>query len=564
MGALAGSAMVAGGYLAMKKVKRGKALAAIEDLIDRSTDLRVAEDGKGAEAALAEAVRLIDVYFPEPDRDRAAAYRAVARGYGDLGEFGKAREWLGKALDIFREAGADGDEVEGLRIDLLYLSWPSSPAAAALVEADGLVARLRLRRGAESRRELARALNARSMILCSTGEWEKAAGDADEVVRLSRRHDKDPFPLIAYLRNRGDILDCLERGDEALSDLNEALQIAVDLYEVEEAARLADRIHAWYEEHPEAEGEADFWIELAAEFGEEDVADDDLRSICLALAAEVLPAEEGKKVLAELTPMSPSGVAPAFRARALSRLHLEAGEFAEAVKPAEEALAGFDLHLGRIDPVSLAQRLELGDAHLGAGAREAAIAVYERARDLIEASEGPGHPELPGVYLRLIEATFDFEEIGKIVDLCRRGIAALEKSADNSPLGSRLHYYLARAEMEMGRPDEARSLLQKCLELSGPFGDFEGDGAAWFFLASVEQALGDPDRALQSVEMAKQNYQLSVPDDDLVMGDIYARLSSIWAAKGDDKKCRQFAEEAMDAWVRDKDQDRVETEKTVR
>jgi tetratricopeptide (TPR) repeat protein len=139
----------------------------------------------------------------------------------------------------------------------------------------------------------------------------------------------------------------------------------------------------------------------------------------------------------------------------------------------------------------------------------------------------------------------------------------MEKASDHSPLAGRLHYYLARAEMEMGRPIEARSLLTKCLELSGPFGDFEGDGAAWFFLASVEQALGEPDRALKSVEMARQNYQRSIPGDDLVMGDIYARLSSIWAAKGDDKKCRQFAEDAMDAWVRDKARSPQGPEKTA-
>jgi tetratricopeptide (TPR) repeat protein len=205
-----------------------------------------------------------------------------------------------------------------------------------------------------------------------------------------------------------------------------------------------------------------------------------------------------------------------------------------------------------MDPIVISLHLELGDVYYTAGSLEAAVQVYEEVRRQIEESEGSHHPDLPAVYLRLVEAMFDFAELERICECCRKGIDSLERWGEDSPLLSRLLYYQARTEMELGRPEQARSLIDKSLRISAPYLDHEGDGSAWFFLASVEQALGNFERALECIETARTNYEQSSLDDDRIRGDLYARLSSIYAGKGDQTKCREFADQAMDAWAREK------------
>jgi len=538
----------------VKQNRRKRYWWSIESLLERMESMVQAGDMESAVKAGRRASGLLDLYFPFPSPERAQVMKR-------LSWFEEDRERPGSAEELLAEALRTEDEIDGHGLDnfpdrlrLSVLKSRQGRLAEAMEDLEELESRLPDGVNAETAPLLSSLLNHKSLLQVSEGGFELALASIDRAVELEEQHSPGSESLVIYMKSRGDLNDHLERHEASLEDYGQALRLAIANSYTEEAARLTDRVRLWYKDRPDPQHEPSFWreaLELASR--SEDGAD--MKDMFIASLAEVgyeyALEEDPEDLLAEaLKREAPEdSLGRAFLIRARARLDLDYGDYGAALPGMKQALQVFSLNMGVADSSVINFALEIGDVYIESGNFEDALNLYREAETVIRKTDGGHHPGLPSIYLRIVECLTELELQQEVKEYCERALHITEKMAPKSSITARLLFYKARAEVETGRTGKAVDLLERSRDICLWLGEMESQGTSLFFLSTVYQIRGDLENALRCARSARECYRCAGLHDQDAMGEIYARLSSVYAGLGDDKRSLQFANYAMNTWA---------------
>ncbi|MFO8058429.1 MAG: tetratricopeptide repeat protein [bacterium] len=539
-----------------RKKRRDRHLWVIESLLDRMEGLARAGSTEDAEEAGRRITSLLDV-FPPASAEKAGIFKRLSEFEEDRHRLAAAEDLLAEALRI--DDAIDNRSLEPFpdRVRLALLKSRQGRLREAIQEFEDMEERLKKHRSSKALPVLANVLNQKSLLLVSEGKLDEAVAGLDRALDLEARYQPDSETLVIYHKNRGDLEEYQGNPEAALGYYKKGLEPAVRHSYSREAARLADRIRLWYMDRPRPEEEPVFWrrmYDLAeeSEHGSEPMKmfAASLAEVCYQYALE----EDPELLLDEALKgeEEEDSLGNAFLWRARARLELSYGEYGKALPGLKKAFYVFSREMGSTDTSVLNFVVEIGDIYMSTGSFEKALSFYREAESVIIGSDGGHHPGLPSIYLRIVECLTELQEVGEVKEYCRQALEITEKISAGSALAARLLFYQARAEVELGKPANALGLLEQSRDICRRLGETESEGTSWFFLSTVHQIVGDLDQALHCARMAKESYNVAGLSDPLAMGDIYARLSSVYAGKGEDKKSVEFANYAMNTWAMEK------------
>lgn len=179
----------------------------------------------------------------------------------------------------------------------------------------------------------------------------------------------------------------------------------------------------------------------------------------------------------------------------MSETYYELGVRLREIGQLEQALDAFERVSIRFqndarDPFLKARtHKEMGDLYFATGQADSARKSYERALALGFDASGV----LVGLARSQLEAGDPSSAVQTLVEAIRK-----------SPKNVKLHYWLARIYLDLGREEEAAEVLEGLIELDG------NSAEAWWLLGTAENMLGNTDGALR----AYRRYQILRPDDE--------------------------------------------------
>ncbi len=538
----------------IKKDRRKRYWWSIESLLERMEGLAQNGDMEAAEKAGQRASGLLDLYFPCPSPERARVMKRLSWFEEDRERPESAEELLAEAL--WTEDAIDGHGLDNFsdRLRLSVLKSRQGRLVEAMADLEDLEDRLADRANADTAPLLSSLLNHKSLLQVSEGDFELALANIDRAVEMERQYHSGSGSLVVYMKSRGDLNDHLERHEAALEDYEQALRLAIANSDTEESARLTDRVRLWYKDRPDSQREPSFWreaVELASrsEDGAEmkDMFIASLAEVCYEYALEEDPEDLLAEALKRETPEDSLGRAFLIRARA--RLDLDYGDYGSGLAGMKQALQVFSLNMGVADSSVINFALEIGDVYIESGNFEDALNLYREAETVIRKTDGDHHPGLSSIYIRIVECLSELERQQEVKEYCERALQITDKMAPKSSITARLLFCKARAEVETGRTGKAVDLLERSRDICRWLGEMENQGTSLFFLSTVHQIRGDLVNALSCARSARECYRIAGLHDQDAMGEIYARLSSVYAGMGDDKRSIQFANYAMNTWA---------------
>jgi len=252
---------------------------------------------------------------------------------------------------------------------------------------------------------------------------------------------------------------------------------------------------------------------------------------------ELQDVEAAIAVLRELHELAPEGDASA----ALARLHTARGEHAAAAK-------WLEVRLGTVPPDTRAlTAVELGRAHLEAGARDRARAALERAtkedpsifgaREMLARiyREDGAHEPLAALLSEWSVRETDSEKrlalLREAANLYydalgapERAVDVLQRAAQLAPDDRELGLRLAEGMQRAGRSQDARAVLERLIEGFGRKRSAER-AALHYQLARVLASTGETDGALEQLDIATKM--------DLAHVEATRMLAELWQQKGD-------------------------------
>jgi len=199
------------------------------------------------------------------------------------------------------------------------------------------------------------------------------------------------------------------------------------------------------------------------------------------------------------------GLRTALRLNAVAILHDTAGDYREARRLHEHALAIREREFGTDHPALAASLINLAIVVADAGEREKAEALDLRAIALLESTLGPDHPQLGSALVNLATLRAEAGAFDSARPMYERGLGIFEAAfGEVHPDVAIALSGLADCHMAAGEYDKARDLLQRALaireQLFPP--DHAEIASSLHDLGKVHLATGEHARARELLERA--------------------------------------------------------------
>ncbi len=447
----------------------------------------------------------------------ATLLATLGETYGNLGQLKEAGDLFAAAIALHRHqgqpiAGSGGEKSEGRAIAVYRLADILSqqgryPAARklALSAYPGLLASL-----GEDHPEVIRCRTLLAYLDYQLGDWQAAAAGFEEARAAARAHGD------AFLLSR--VLDYAAELEQARGDLDRA--------EADYGEALALRRRLKGEDHPESVQLHSKLISLRARRQPAAAAVELRQVIArqrnlygggphplLAVTLNnlgLLVLDEGRVAEAEALFEEALAMARTVYGRShptvaailnnLGQAASQRGDLAAAEEAYQEAMAVSLEEKGERDPAYALMASNLGMAKMARGALDEAGALFERALALTRETVGAEHPQNLAILNNLGQRAMAEQRTGDARELYRQA-AAVGRRPDGGSLPElpTVLLNLGEVEFKLGLTEEARATFEETAKLAG--GSLVGVHAA-AYLARLELDRGRPAPALAWAERA--------------------------------------------------------------